>query len=106
MFPISIKIVVEEDAVDFGLRLTVPDKHPPSHTHQLSISPCFINDQRPPPIPKWKIERKREGEAMGVEKRRGRRLRVHGRAIRALLSTPIHKQSEIPKFAPLNVLRG
>lgn len=43
---------------------------------------------------------------MGVEKKRGRRLRVHGRAIRALLSTSIRKQSEIPKFTPLNVLRG
>lgn len=45
---------------------------------------------------------------MGVEKRMGRRLRVHGRAIRALLSTLIHKhsESEIPKFALLNVLWG
>lgn len=76
MFPISIKIVVEEDAVDFGLHLTVPDKRPPHHTHPLPISPHFINDQKAPaPEPKWKRERKREGEAMGVEKRRGRRPR-------------------------------
>lgn len=102
MFPISIKIVVEEDAVDFGLHLTVPDKRPPPPpAHPLPISPHFINDQRPPPqLPKWRGERKREGEAMGVEKRRGGRLRVGDRAIRGLLSTPIHKQSEIPKFAP------
>lgn len=28
MFPISIKIVVRYDPVDFGLHLTVPDKPP------------------------------------------------------------------------------
>lgn len=78
MFPISIKIVVEEDAVDFGLHLTVPDKLPP--THPLPISPHFINDQSPPPqCPNGKEkEREREKErkrgAMGVEKRRGGRL--------------------------------
>lgn len=38
MFPISIKIVVEEDAVDFGLHLTVPDK-PPPNTHTLTRNP-------------------------------------------------------------------
>lgn len=43
---------------------------------------------------------------MGVEKRRGRRLRLGDRAMRGLLCSPIHKQSEIPKFAPLNVLSG
>lgn len=47
MFPISIKIVVEEDAVDFGLHLTVPDKPTPAiltptpstytHTPRLSL---------------------------------------------------------------------
>lgn len=77
MFPISIKIVVEEDAVDFGLHLTVPDKRPPPPPHTDTHSPSlphFINDQRPPPhCPNGKRERKREGEAMGVEKRRGRR---------------------------------
>lgn len=36
MFPISIKIVVEEDAVDFGLHLTVPDKRPPPPHTRLS----------------------------------------------------------------------
>lgn len=59
MFPISIKIVVEEDAVDFGLHLTVPDKPTPppfvppilsTYTHTLSVSPYFINDRRPPPL--------------------------------------------------------
>lgn len=79
MFPISIKIVVEEDAVDFGLHLTVPDKHTltPQHTHTypLFISLHFINDQSPLfQCPNGKRERKRAGEAMGVEKRRGRRL--------------------------------
>lgn len=106
MFPISIKIVVEEDAVDFGLRLTVPDKHPPpTHTDSPSL-PVLLMTKGPHPIPKWKIERKKEEEAMGVEKTKGTKRRVHGRAIRAPLSTSIHKQSEIPKFALLNVLRG
>ena len=44
MFPISIKIVVEEDAVDFGLHLTVPDKRPPPslpHKHPLPLPPPF-----------------------------------------------------------------
>lgn len=71
MFPISIKIVVEEDAVDFGLRLTVPDKHPPSHTHQLSISPCFINDQRPPPHSQMENRKKERRRSYGSREKEG-----------------------------------
>lgn len=41
MFPISIKIVVEEDAVDFGLHLTVPDKRPPTYTPTPHLSPFY-----------------------------------------------------------------
>lgn len=68
MFPISIKIVVEEDAVDFGLHLTVADKRPaPSHpsssasppAHPLHISPHFINDQKAP-APTAQIERRKK----------------------------------------------
>lgn len=65
MFSISIKIVVEEDAVDFGLHLTVPDKHPPpTHTPAPDLPPVLLMTKGPHLIPKWKIERKREGEAM------------------------------------------
>lgn len=80
MFPISIKIVVEEDAVDFGLHLTVPDKRPPSNTHTLTHNPTpqslpiLLMTKGPRPDAQMEKEKEREGEAMGVEKRRGRRL--------------------------------
>lgn len=65
MFPISIKIVVEEDAVDFGLHLTVPDKH------SLPISPHFINDQSPRPNAQMEKRKKERGRSYGSREEEG-----------------------------------
>lgn len=71
MFPISIKIVVEEDAVDFGLRLTVPDKHPPpTHTDSPSL-PVLLMTKGPPPYSQMENRKKERRRSYGSREKEG-----------------------------------
>lgn len=71
MFPISIKIVVEEDAVDFGLHLTVPDKRPPHiHTHSPSL-PILLMTKGPRPTAQMEKRKKERRRSYGSREEEG-----------------------------------
>lgn len=79
MFPISIKIVVEEDAVDFGLHLTVPDKSPntpkptpPHHTYTHTLSlPILLMTKGPHPSAQMEKRMKERGRSYGRREEEG-----------------------------------
>lgn len=67
MFPISIKIVVREDGVEFGLYLTVPDKAPPPPPLPILLMTKMFFPPKCKRERKW--ERLWEWRGGGVEER-------------------------------------